>query len=379
MTSSPTKSQINESFQLKLIEFQDLQGWDQDDHAAAYGAFFRSCKALEDSAQAQTNAIKAAAKLGPNISRPQAKMFFETYFQPHRVQQSQSPGLVTGYFEPELRGSRHRQGAFQIPLRKRPKDLVNLVEESQRGAIDKRLTHARKTATGLETFPTRQQIDCGALSDQELEICYLSDPVDKFFMQVQGSGLITLDDETTIRLTYDGKNGLPYTSIGRELIDQGEFSVKTMTLETLGQWLRNNKERARQVMWKNQSYIFFRQVDKNEADGPLGVDNTVLIPGRSLAVDTRYHPIGTPIYVEAPKLASFTTSFDQSKPERGFRQLMIAQDVGSAITGPERGDIFFGTGKQAGRSAGATKHSAFFTVFLPRSSMNMTHVTGGHP
>ena len=380
------------AFTLKEIGFEDLKAWDADDHAAAFNTFLKSVKQLHtlltqrpsnetaltrtQSKQALLTAVNATLEIAPDIERPQAKAFFERYFRPHRVMQDISPGLVTGYFEPELRGSCRQHGSFQIPVHKRPVDLVNLVEDSKRGTTQNHLTHARKTRNGHEPFPTRQQIECGALSGQNLEIVYLEDPVDKFFMQIQGSGLIELDDGTTLRLTYDGKNGHPYTSLGRHLIQSGEFTNETMTVETLGQWLRSDSKRAQEAMWKNKSYVFFRKLNPDEADGPLGVDKTTLVPGRSMAVDTSFHPLGTPIYVEAPNLDTFATGSDQTASSRGFSRLMIAQDVGSAITGPERGDIFYGTGNAAGNRAGETKHHATFTVLLPVLP-NETNEKGG--
>jgi len=392
MSSPGIPPQSSEIFALKRIGFSDLKGWDEDDHAAAFNTYLKSCEHLKPqfstpvtneiapnrkpAKQALEGAVDAALKIAPGIESAPARAFFERYFQPHRVTQNLSPGLVTGYFEPELRGSRRQHGPYQIPVHKRPDDLVNMVADSKRGSAQNRLTHARKTKTGLEPYSTRRQIESGALSGQNLEIVYLEDPVDKFFMQIQGSDLIKLDDGTTLRLTYDGKNGHPYTSLGRHLIQSGEFTNETMTLETLGQWLRSDSKRALEAMWKNKSYVFFRKLNPDEADGPLGVDKTTLVPGRSMAVDTSFHPLGAPIYVEAPNLDTFATGSDQTASSRGFSRLMIAQDVGSAITGPERGDIFYGTGNAAGNRAGETKHHATFTVLLPVLP-NETNEKGG--
>jgi membrane-bound lytic murein transglycosylase A len=189
---------------------------------------------------------------------------------------------------------------------------------------------------------------------------YLADPVDVFFMQVQGSGRIRLPDGQMVRVHYDGKNGYPYTSIGRHLIDTGVLTADQMSLDALAKWLRADPERGRKVMWNNASYVFFRELTGAEAGGPLGVIEIPLTDGRSLAVDAGVHAIGTPIFVTSPTLSHATKG-------GAFERLMIAQDVGSAIKGPERGDIYFGSGDEAGRLAGVTKHQGNFYVLLPRA------------
>lgn len=352
--------------------FADLPGWDGDDHRQALAAFLKSCGAVFERAAkgegghsaatppALVSACRAAER-SPELASTEAgaRTFFEDHFTPHRVIHDGPGGLLTGYYEPSIAGSRTRGGPFQIPVFRRPPDLVNLVPESERGAMGHALTHARKTATGLEPYATRGEIEQGALDGQGLELVWLEDPVDAFFMHIQGSGRIELADGATMRLTYDGKNGHPYTSIGRFLIDNGLFPADRMSLDSLKAWLKEDAERGRKTMWQNASFVFFRELEGAEAESPLGVDAIPLTPGRSLAVDTRFHAIGTPVYVVAPQLAHAT-------PPGGFRRLMIAQDVGSAIRGPERGDIYFGSGDEAGRRAGITKHAGSFLVLLGR-------------
>jgi membrane-bound lytic murein transglycosylase A len=293
------------------------------------------------------------------ISTPAAaKTFFEAAFVPHRVVHRGAEGLLTGYYEPVLAGSRARSKEFCFPVYRRPADLVNLVGEAERGALADGLTHARKTAQGIEPYATRADIENGALEGQGLELIWLADPVDTFFMHIQGSGRIRFPGGETIRITYDGKNGHPYTSVGRYLIDAGLFAANDMSLDALKVWLAADPERGRRVMQENRSFIFFRELE-NEDDGPLGALEIPLSSGRSLAVDTGYHAIGTPVYVSAPTLTPWAAA-------NSFARLMIAQDVGSAIRGPERGDIYFGSGDEAGRLAGTTKHAGRFFVLLPR-------------
>ncbi|HEX3871621.1 MAG TPA: MltA domain-containing protein, partial [Pirellulales bacterium] len=255
------------------ISFGDLPGWSDDDHLAAWKAFLASCKpALKAGAREAKSGnagspqalldvcsrAVAIAKSKTAQTRQGARHFFETYFQPHRVVGGDPQGLLTGYYEPLIKGSRTSDATFKVPVYRRPPDLVNMVDESERGAKSGSFTHQRKTEHGLEPYLTRANIEQGGLSGQGLEIMYLKDPVDVFFMQVQGSGRIELPNGEKVRLTYDGKNGYAYTSIGKALIDDGVMTAEEMSLRSLKQWLKADKERARPVMWKNQSYVFFK-------------------------------------------------------------------------------------------------------------------------
>lgn len=358
-------SQIERSYE--PVTFADLPGWDGDDHAAALAAFQRSARrlleksAVKPAAGAASPAFLAAARAAAAIDPASARAFFETHFTPHRVAHNGPGGLLTGYYEPIIPGSRERTDHFAIPLYNRPGDLVNLVEESQRGAMAHQYTHMRKTAAGQEPYATRADIENGALAGQGLEVFWLHDPVDVFFLHVQGSGVIALPDGATTRVAYDGKNGHPYTSIGRYLIDEGLFPADQMTLDALKDWLRANPKLATGVLQQNKSFVFFRELLGDEAGSPVGVEEIPLTPGRSLAVDTGFHAIGSPVYVAAPTLTHTTGS---NAFNGGFHRLMVAQDVGSAIRGPERGDLYFGTGDEAGRLAGNTKHPGTFFVLL---------------
>jgi membrane-bound lytic murein transglycosylase A len=290
-----------------------------------------------------------------------ARAWFEHTFTPHRVEHSEGQGLLTGYYEPVIDGAREPGGPFTVPILRRPPDLVNLVAESERGAKAHALTHARRVPDGnLETYATRTEIENGCLSGQGLELVFLADPVDAFFLHVQGSGRIRMPDGRLVRITYDGKNGHPYTSVGRYLIDAGLFPADQMSLDALKVWLRADPSRGREVMRQNASYVFFRELTGSQAEAPFGTMEIHLTTGRSLAVDTRFHAIGTPVFVTAPSLVHAGDS-------GGFHRLMVAQDVGSAIRGPERGDIYFGSGDEAGVLAGHTKHPGHFFVLLPRS------------
>ena len=369
------------------VRFAELPGWLDDDHAAAFTAFLRSCgrvlaagssnaaagassaplldvcrKAL---ARADRGAGKPAAMAGntrAKIGRAEARVFFQQLLVPHRVVHAGGQGLLTGYYEPELEGSRVATARFRVPLYRRPPDLENVVDETRRGAPGIGFTHMRRTPQGPVPYATRTEIDRGALAGQGLELIWLADPVDAFFLQIQGSGRVRFPDGTAVRITYDGKNGHPYTSVGRHLIDQGVIGADSMTLDRLGAYLRADEQRGRAIMQQNASFVFFRELAPAEGDRALGAMGIGLTAGRSLAVDASVHTLGTPIYVVAPTLR-------HAVARRPFQRLMVAQDVGSAIRGPERGDIYFGSGARAGALAGVTKQPGHFFVLLPRSAL----------
>jgi len=337
------------------IAFTELDGWAGDDHEAAFRAYLNSCRKVPRG----DAACAAALALDPSLDRDTARTFFEAHFQPHAVDAG-TPGFVTGYYEPEVNGARTRDARFSIPVYGRPDDLVTAAPETERARFNDRITGFRATPDGEKPYYTRAEIWAGALDGRGLELLYLDDAIELFYMQVQGSGLVRLDDGSTLRLTYAGKNGHPYTSIGRVLITRGEMAPDDIDMDTVKAWLRADSERGRALMQENTSYVFFRELDAEEGrDGPLGAGGVPLTPGRSLAVDTEYIPLGTPIFVTVAGL--------ETPDARPFRRLMVGQDVGSAIRGPERGDIFWGTGEAAGAIAGRTRHAATFHVFLPKA------------
>jgi len=378
------------SLSYKPITFAEVPEWAADDHLAAFETFRKSCERIQAAAAARerspvvgitktapphpalVSACETSARI-PKVTKDSARAFFEANFTPNTVTHKGPQGMVTGYYEPIMEGSRTPQAGFQTPIYKRPPDLINLVDETQRGAVGTAFTHARKTDKGVEPFATRAQIEQGALKGQGLELLYFADPVDVFFMQIQGSGRVKLTDGTTIRVHYDGKNGHPYSSIGRFLIEKGLLAADKVSMGALAKWLRADPERAKMVMWQNASYVFFREL-ANDARGPLGAQNAPLTPGRSLAVDPGHHALGTPIFVTAGKMGHVVKSGSGA-----FNRLMIAQDVGSAIKGPERGDIYFGSGNAAGALAGVTKHAAKFIVLLPNETLAKAQAAQAKP
>jgi membrane-bound lytic murein transglycosylase A len=343
------------------IDFSDIAGWQDDDHLAALIAFRKSCRQLQDQTAGNgglSALCEAALDESAIASSFTAQKFFENHFAPYSIDRPSQGALITGYFEPEVAGALQPDNRHQVPVHALPDDLVILDDQMDRGNLPHDLTAARRTPQGFVPYYTRQEIEQGALSGRGLEIAWFADPYHAYVMQVQGSGLIRFPDGGGSRVGFSGKNGHPYTSIGKLLIERGVLSAESATLDKVLEWLRAHPEEGRAVMWENRSYPFFRIIgDSEAADGPLGSLGAPLTEGRSLAVDPRYHRLGLPIWISAPAL--------KNKQQRPFQHLMIAQDSGSAIRGPVRGDIFWGSGEDAGRRAGNTKHICGFVILIP--------------
>ena len=310
------------SAQPTLLDWQDLEGWADDDHEFARGVFLETCGDLKTDDWPAICAV--ASKAGA------AKSFFETFFRPVLITDGSEP-LFTGYYEPELRGALAPSDKYSVPLYKAPNEL------------------SRESP-----WLTREEIESsGVLENRGLEIAWLSDPVDKFFLQIQGSGRIRLPDGGSLRVGYAGKNGHPFRSVGNELVRRGEFLPHEVSAQVIRRWVDRNPSAGTQLLWHNPSYVFFREVNQVPADrGPLGAMNRSVSAGRSLAVDPNFVPLGAPVWLE-------------TEGPRALRRLMIAQDTGSAIKGAQRGDIFFGTGDEAGEIAGKTRDRGRMVVLLP--------------
>ena len=349
--------------------FKQIPGWADDNHAAALAAFRQACAA---SPGAGPKAVRAGltricerVRQMPEAdvkSPAKARRFFEAHFQPHRIKHDAADGLLTGYFEPELDGSLTPSDEFHVPVLKRPDDLVDVVAATDRAAANAegRLASMRKTGSELSPYFTRAEIENGALEGRGLELLYLRDAADAYFMHVQGSGRIRLRDGKTVRIGYAGKNGYPYTSAGAVLISQGAIIREDLTLQSMRAWFHAHPKQTAAVLQHNKSYIFFELKPGAETSpGPVGAQGTSLSPRRSLAIDPSYHVLGTPVFVSSETIHYGSTT--------GFHHLLIAQDVGSAIKGAERGDIYWGSGKTAEEIAGRVKNRGNFFVLLPKS------------
>jgi membrane-bound lytic murein transglycosylase A len=334
---------------LSPLRFAEMPGFLDDDHAEAFAVFRGSCAAIVENLPPLRKAIPPSPELRAICRRalaitPQtpteARRFFEANFRPFRVEAPHSPapaGFFTGYYEPVVDGSLTRTSAFTAPILSRP-------------------------APGAGALPDRAAIESGALRSHVRPIVWLRDRVEVFLIQVQGSARVCLPDGRALRLVYAGRNGWPYTSIGRILIDSGAIAASGMSLAALKQWIKARGqepgEEGAALMQSNQSYVFFAAApDLEPSAGPRGGAGLSLSPLRSLAVDRRLYPYGTPIWIDAE------LPWPPAQPP--FRRLMIAQDTGSAIVGPARADIFFGSGDDAGARAGDVRHAGEFVVFLP--------------
>jgi membrane-bound lytic murein transglycosylase A len=329
---------------LKLVPFDAIPGWADDDHRAAFECYLQSSERAD---QPSPSAPEIARLLSGESS---ARLFFERNFSAHGI--VAEPGLLTSYFEPVLKGSRRRTSAFQVPVYRRPANLRPLPQGHPLTALG--FTAGCEGTGGFEPFVARGKIEAGALEGLGLEILYLEDPIEAFLMHVQGSGLVELGDGTAVRLTFDGKNGHPYRSIAKLLAERGNLSREEAHLEGMIGWLRAQPD-AQTHLNNNKSYIFFKELDRS-ASAPMGSSGAELRAGRSLAADPSYHAPGTPIWVAAPELVF------EGGP---FARLLVAQDTGSAIAGPQRGDVFAGMGAYAGSVAGRIRHTCEFIVLRP--------------
>ncbi|SDF18046.1 membrane-bound lytic murein transglycosylase A [Sulfitobacter delicatus] len=306
----------------QVLDYADLDGWAEDDHAAAFDVFTSTCGDMKD---VDWRALCKLAKDGPS-----PRQFFELFFRPVLMEDGKDP-LFTGYFEPELDGDLYPSARFQYPIYAMPPE-----------------------AEEIRPWLTRREIlDGDVMRDRGLEIAWVDDPVELFFLQIQGSGRIRLPDGSYLRVGYRGANGHDYRSVGVELVRRGVYEPHQVSADVIKNWVRRNPEDGRELLYHNPSYVFFREVSRVPADkGPLGAMNRSITAMRSVAVDPAYVPLGAPVWLEK----------DGKEP---LRRLMIAQDTGSAIKGTQRADVFFGTGDKAGRAAGRLRDPGRMLVLMP--------------
>lgn len=283
------------------------------------------------------------------------KAYFEQMFVPHEVRAgTEAEGLFTGYYEASLRGSKTRGGKYQIPLHARPSDLVMVNLGEFRDELKGQRIAGRVKDGSLKPYETREQILAGKLpKDLEKVLVWVDDPVEAFFVQVQGSGVVQMDDGSVMRIGYDGQNGHIYYAIGRELVKRGELPKENVSMQAIRGWLETHPDQAAELMNTNKSYVFFRSI---EGAGPIGGQNLALTPHRSIAIDRSLLPYGMPLWLDAEGPGS-------EGPR--IRQLMITQDTGGAIRGPVRGDYFWGFGADAEDKAGKMKSKGRYWIFLP--------------
>jgi membrane-bound lytic murein transglycosylase A len=356
--------------QLEPIKWSELKGWTADDHLAAFAAYQASCQALRKSQlsdkrgpihRALWNLCRTASGLRPQDANT-ARGFFEENFQPVRIARlGEVEGLLTGYFEPIVQGSRFPNPEFHVPVYRRPRDLVaagrkpGSVAFPNKGVRIGRLDEKNQ----LVPYYDRGAIEAGALDGQRLEICWLRDPFDLLAIQIEGSGRVILEDGTPLRINYDSHNGYPFTSLSRALTERNLIARGETSAQRIREWMAAHPEEAAKVRAANRSYVFFRITGLSNEGEPVGAQGVPLTPGRSIAID-RLHEYGTPFFIEA------SLPIESAKSAAPFRRLMIAQDTGSAIVGPARADLYWGAGDDAGRVAGRIRHPGRFVMLLPR-------------
>jgi len=313
------------------LAFSDISGWEKDDLAPALEAFTRSCGQIRptpDIPVRDWDGVCALAKAGPGPAR----MFFEQNFTPMRISTG-SRALFTGYYEPELHGARHKTDVYRFPLYRRPPEI-------QIGVA----------------WSTRAEIENGALAGRGLELVWLDNRVDAFFVHVQGAARIKLDDGSIMRVGFAGRNWQRYRSVGRELIRQGVLTPAQASMQGIRAWAEANPEAAKQALQHNPSFIFFQEFEIPDALGPIGAMQVPLTPMRSVAVDDSLTPLGAPVWIH------------MNAGENSLNQLMVAQDTGSAVNGAQRADIFYGSGKAAGDKAGLIRYSGQMITLVPNAT-----------
>jgi membrane-bound lytic murein transglycosylase A len=374
---------------LEPLAFTDLDGWTGDDHAAAFAAFQASCRAVvkrtksvrsQKPAQPVEDALREicprALKLEHPVNAASARHFFEENFRPVRISRlGEREGFLTGYYEPEVEGSKTPAEGFAVPIYRRPGELVVKVAKASKIKQIARSVAPNKRKVGMRkgrrmvSYHDRAAIEDGALAGRGLEICWLRDPVDAFFIHIQGSARIRLADGKLLRLNYDAQNGHPYFAVGRVLIERGVVPAEEMSMDVIRTFIAENPDEGRELMRMNRSYIFFREVTELKSDAePPGAQGVALVRGRSIAVDKAIHVYGTPFWIEAE------LPIEGEKAATRFRHLMVAQDTGGAIVGPARADIYFGAGIDAGTVAGRLRHPGRFFILVPRAADPARHL-----
>jgi membrane-bound lytic murein transglycosylase A len=354
-------------FRLEPAAFAGLAGWAADNHAAALSAFQESARYLlrEGGAYRTGSFGLAPADLAPamtaSLGDVEPRSFFEEHFVPCRIRPEEGRGFVTGYYEPEVAVSRKRDARHRFPFYSKPDDLVKVDADNAPDLAESGFAFGHAVRGNVVEYPDRRAIESGFLEGRGLEIAFAADRVDVFFAHIQGAARLMDRDGGATRITYAAKTGHPFTAIGKVLIDLGELTRAEVTMTSLRAWLAANPGRLDEILWQNRSFIFFREASVDDpAAGPIAAAKVPLTAGRSLAVDRLIHSFATPFFLDAPELTHLG--------DRPFRRLMIAQDTGSAIVGPARGDIFVGSGAEAGEKAGSVRHAADFYVLLPNEA-----------
>jgi len=336
------------------VAWSTVEGWQSDDPSLALNAFLRSCGPLRRQPRWQAVCAEAAT-LNP-LSAAQVRSFFETRFVPHQLRKvdGDETGLATGYYVPDLRASRQPSPDFSWPLYRRPDDLLVVDLREVYPALAGYRLRGRLDGMKIVPYWDRAAIDSPRQPLAGLELAWVDDPVELFFLQIQGSGRLLFDDGSRVMVNYAEQNGHPYRSVATWLIERGAMSRDQMSMQNIKGWAQANPDLVHELLSQNPSYVFFRELPL-EAETPPGAFGVPLTPGRSVAIDPRYTPLGAPVFIA-------TTRPNSSEP---LYRLMMAQDTGGAIKGEVRIDFFWGMGERAGIQAGRMKQPLKMWVLLP--------------
>ena len=338
-----------------------LPGWDNDDVREAWPAFLKSCRSLRFRAE-WASACTAAQSLDATSVRA-IRAYFDRYFEPYAIVRQTGPlredtGLITGYYEPLLKGSRNASAKFSAPLYGPPADLLTIDLSSLYPELKGKRLRGRLQGNKVIPYYNRAELEANP-SLRGREIVWVDDALDAFLLQVQGSGRVQLTNGDTIRLQYADQNGYPYQSIGRYLVDKGELPMDQATMPAIRQWLAANPARLREVMNANPSFVFFNEEKLDDpTQGPKGAQGVPLTGGRSIAVDPASVPLGAPVYLD--------TTYPSS--DQPLQRLVIAQDTGGAIRGVVRADFFWGSGHAAGEQAGRMRQPLRMFMLWPKGA-----------
>lgn len=352
----PPPPVVQDAVPFQRAAWSDLNGWEQDNLLEAWPALLASCRVIGKQPVWQS-ACAQAAVLGAQVSTPVIREFFEQNFDPWQATNADgtTTGLVTGYYEPLIKGSRSRSARYRWPVYGVPQDMLTI----ELGAVYPELKNLRLRGRleGNRVVPywTRGELGRMAETLPAPVLLWAEDPVDLFFLQIQGSGQVELPDGARIRIGYADQNGHPYQSIGRWLIDQGELQSHQASMQGIKNWAQSHPAQLSELLDTNPSYVFFRELPAS-ADGPIGSLGIPVSAGRSIAIDPRGIPLGAPVFLS-------TTYPLSSQP---LNRLMFAQDTGGAIKGVVRADFFWGFGADAGAQAGRMRQQGRIWLLLPR-------------
>jgi len=349
------------------VDWRELPGWGDDDVAQAWPAFVVGCRTLATRSPSPWKAPCDAASRVDGTSTAAVRAFFMEHFSPYRIANDEGgdAGLVTGYYEPLLEGSRTPTAQYTIALYGIPDDLLVVDLSTLYPELKDKRVRGRVEGRKVVPYWPRADIERGAAPVNGKALAYVADPVEAFFLEIQGSGRIALNDGSVMRLGYADQNGHPYRSVARVLIDRGEMTRDTASMQAIRSWVHAHPSEARALLDENPSYVFFRELPKPPAgsldaaiDGPLGSLGVPLLAERTIAVDARHVPLGAPVYLA-------TTRPSSSAP---LQRLTMAQDTGGAIRGPVRADFFWGFGTQAGREAGRMRQDGRMWLLWPKGA-----------